>query len=164
MCQWFCTIDFMARHISTTSSWDMVTRSYAQFRNLREKGEAEEAKLKKDIMGMLEQVGEEDTAGHRTLRSERMRIGKKEIIGYKRQRRVSQVLDESLAKSWLETNGLLDKCMVTETQVFLSEDNVIGLNFSGSIPDAVFRGFYKEKETFALVLVEATEDDDDYED
>lgn len=153
----------MARHISTTSSWDSVTRQYAQFRTLREKSEGEEAKLKKDMLGILEQRGEEDSAGHKTLRSERLRVGKKTVIGFRRQRRVSQVLDEVAAMAWLEEHGLLDRCMVTETITSLHEDSIIGLNFSGNIPDAVFKGFYNEKETFALTLVEAEDDDDDDE-
>ena len=38
----------MARQIKSHDSWDGLTRSYAQFRTLREKGEEEEGKLKKD--------------------------------------------------------------------------------------------------------------------
>jgi len=150
----------MARRISPTSHWDGLTREYAQFRTLREKSEAEEAKLKKDILGVLEARGEEDQAGHRTLRCDPVRVGKKFIVGFKRQRRVSQTLNETAAMAWLEANGLMDKCVVTETRKYLSEDSIIGLNFSGTIPDHVFQGFYTEKETFALILEEAEEDDD----
>lgn len=83
----------MARHLSPSSTWEALAREYAQFRTLREKSEAQESKLKKDIMGTLEARGEEDQAGHKVLRTERLRIGKKTIIGFKRQRRVSQVLN-----------------------------------------------------------------------
>jgi len=151
----------MARHISPLSAWDALSREYAQFRTLREKSEDRESSLKKDILGHLASRGEEDAAGHRTLATQRLRVGKKTIIGLKRQRRVSQVLNESAAVAWLEQNGLLDKCMVTQTSTYLSEDNLIGLNFSGVIPDHIFKGFYTEKESFALTLVEADDDDED---
>ena len=151
----------MARHISPTSAWDSLTREYAQFRTLREKSEDREAALKKDILGHLSTRGEADPAGHRTIATERLRVGKKTIVGLRRQRRTSQVLDVAAATAWLKQNGLLDKCMVTETHTHFSEDNLIGLNFAGTIPDHVFKGFYSEKESFALTLVEADDDDED---
>jgi hypothetical protein len=148
----------MARQIKSHDSWDGLTRSYAQFRTLREKGEEEEGKLKKDILGMLATQGEESPEGHMTLPSRRLKIGKKKVVGFRRQRRVSQTLDQVAAIAWLEANGLLAQCQATET--YLNEDAIIGLNFQGTIPDTVFKSFYTEKETFALTLIEADDDDD----
>lgn len=138
-----------------------MVRSYAQFRSLREKGQMEEDKLKKNILGYLAERGQETPEGHRFLSSERVKIGKKYIIGFKRQRRVSLVLDQEKAAAWLEAQGLLGQCQVTETVTYFNEDALIGLNFSEVIPDDVFKGFYVEKENFALLL---EEDPNDYDD
>lgn len=138
-----------------------MVRTYAQFRSLREKGQAEEDKVKKDILGYLAERGQETAEGHRFLPSERVKVGKKYIIGFKRQRRVSLVLDQAKAAAWLEAHGLLAECQVTETVTYFNEDALIGLNFSERIPDDVFKGFYTEKENFALILEEDPDDDED---
>lgn len=154
----------MARKISPSSDFDSLARQYAQFRTLREKGESEEAKLKKDLLGVLAERGDEDAAGHRTLpTSEPLTIGKKKngepkvVVGFQRQRRVSQRLDATKTEDWLAEHGLLSQCVMTE--VVLNEDAVIALNFSGAIPDDVFQGFYTESESFALTLIEGDDDD-----
>lgn len=150
----------MARQIGNPS-WNDVARNYAQWRTMREKGEAEEAKAKKDIMGILEMRGEEEPAGHKVLPTQRLKIGKKVIVGFRRQRRVAQQFQEQTATEWLKANGLLDEVMVTETTTYLNEDALLSLNFSGRIPDSVMQSFYTEKETFALTLIEADDDDED---
>lgn len=149
----------MARQIGTPS-WDDLTRGYAQWRSMREKGETEENKAKKDILGILEMRGEEEN-GHKVLPSRRLKIGKKVIVGFRRQRRVAQQFQESVASDWLRQHGLLEECTVTETNTYLDEDRLLALSFEGKIPDEVMRSFYAEKETFALVLIEADEDDED---
>jgi hypothetical protein len=141
-----------------------MTHTYAQFRTMREKGESLEGEAKKNILAYLSEMGEETPEGHRTLPSERLRIGKKTIVGFKRQRRVSMALDADRAKQWLTDNGMLQEVMVTETVTYLNEDALVGLNFSGAIPDAVFKDFYTEKESFALVLEEGDDDEDDADD
>jgi hypothetical protein len=151
----------MARQITPPAAWDAMVRAYAQFRTLREKGQTEEDKAKKDILGYLADRGQETPEGHRVLASERVRVGKKYIIGFKRQRRVSLVLDQDKAIAWLEAHGLLAECQVTETVTYFNEDALIGLNFSEKIPDDVFKGFYTEKENFALILEEDPDDDED---
>lgn len=152
----------MARQIGTPS-WNDLTRNYAQWRSMREKGETEEAKAKKDILGILDMRGEEESGGHKMLPTQRLKIGKKAVIGFRRQRRVSQQFQESAATQWLKDNGLLEECTVTETTTYLNEDAILSLNFSGRIPDSVMQTFYTEKETFALTLIEADEDDDESE-
>lgn len=145
----------------TTSdpTWNETVRNYVLNRNLREKAEAEESKLKKDLLGYLAYRGEESEGGHRTLFFPAKRLGKKLVNGLRRQRRVTQVLDQDKAVQWLTENNLIDRC--TYTEVFLNEDAMLGLAMSGDIPDEVLRSFYSEKETYALVLVETDDEDED---
>ena len=147
----------MVRQVSPTTGWDEMVRQYAQFRTLRERSASQEERYKKDLLGMLEATGEEEDSGHKVRpTSEPVTIGKKTVVGFRRQRRVSQKLNADKAEEWLQANGMLAECQVTQT--FLDEDAILGLNFSGNIPDQVFKGWYEESETFALTLIEGDDE------
>lgn len=151
----------MRMTVTSDPTWNETVRNYILTRNLRERSEVEESKLKRDLLGYLAERGEESEEGHRTLFFPTKRLGKKLVNGIRRQRRVSQSLEQDKAIAWLTANNLLEQC--TYTEVFLNEDAILSLAMSGEIPDEVLRSFYSQKESYALVMME-TEDEDDIDD
>jgi hypothetical protein len=121
--------------------------SYLQFRRGREKLARTEDALKKDVMGLLAEAGEVDEKGSRYFYAP-LEEG---VSGIKRERRVSQVLDEDAAMILVEKYQLQSKCL--ETITVLNEDGLLAANFDGTIPDEEMKGLYTDKETFALVLL-----------
>lgn len=148
--------------VTSDPTWNEMIRNYILTRNLRERSEVEEGKLKRDLLGYLSERGEETEEGHRTLYFPTKRLGKKLVNGIRRQRRVSQTLEQDKAVEWLTANNLLEEC--TYTEVFLNEDALLSLAMSGKIPDEVLRSFYSQKESFALVMMETEDDEEDVDD
>jgi hypothetical protein len=138
-------------------------RDYLSNRSLRERSEYHEGKLKKQLMSTLETQGELEGEGHRVIELDKpeeyfaVKEGNpvpKLVTGIKRQRRVSQSLNEERTMALLKEKGLLDSC--TEVVVVLNEDAVLAANYGGQIEDDELTDLYDENETFAFYLI--TED------
>jgi hypothetical protein len=121
--------------------------SYLQFRRGREKIQKVEDTLKRDVMEKLAVEGELDDKGSRYFHHP-LEEG---VTGLKRERRVSQVLDEDAAMAVIEKYKLQDSCL--ETITVLNEDGLLAANFSGTIPDDEMKALYTDKESFALILL-----------
>jgi hypothetical protein len=141
------------------SAWWDTAKNYALNRSLREKAEAEEGRLKKDLLNILAEQ-EADEGGHTAKEDLEypLQIGKKLVAGFKRQRRLSKRLNEDRATLFLDSKGLLQECQTTYT--VLDEDRILAIAFQGKITDKELNELYDESETFALTLIEAEEDDD----
>ena len=124
-----------------------IALEYLQFRRGRESLQRSEDDLKKDVMAGLS-TEKPDEKGNRFLYFNEPNQG---VEGIKRERRVSQILDEDAAMVVVKKYGLEEKCL--ETIVVLNEDGLLAANFDGTIPDEEMKALYSEKETFALVLV-----------
>lgn len=127
-------------------SMDMA-RQYLQFRRAREKFQKNEDVLKKSLMETMA-AGPEDSAGHSYLPLPEPIDG---VEGFKRERRVSQIMDEDLALKMIKHYGLEDSCL--ETVTVINEDGLLAANFSGLIPDEAMQDLYVEKVSHAFVLV-----------
>ena len=76
----------------------------------------------------------------------------KEVIGIKRQRRESTVLNAERVMKLLEDKDMVADC--TTTEVVLNEDAVLAANFEGRITDEEMASLWDTSETFAFYLVE----------
>lgn len=74
------------------------------------------------------------------------------ITTVKREKRVSQSLNEERANELLGSKGLLEQC-ITFVPV-LDEDAVLALNYGEQLSDADLQSLYDEKVTWAFVQVE----------
>ena len=123
--------------------------NYAQNRGLRERAEGEEKKYKDQLMAILTETGQEVEGGHKVIDlPESVPLGKKVMVGMKRQRRASQLMAEDRAEKYLKQKGLWEQCTTTITVI--NEDAILALNFSGEITDKDLKALYDEKETFAF--------------
>lgn len=104
--------------------------------------------LRKMLLDVLLEKGDEDDKGHRYMRWPDDPIEGR-IKGIQAQHRVSRVLNAERAEEYLRDKGLYDKC--TDKVVVLSEDKVLGLNFNGTIPDDELEALYDVSETYAFV-------------
>ena len=111
----------------------------------------------------LEREGTLEGDGHRVIELDEpeeyfaVKNGKpipKTVTGIKRQRRVSQPLNEERTMAMLKEKGLLDQC--TEVVVVLNEDAILAANYSEEISDEELAACYDENESFAFYLI--TED------
>lgn len=123
-----------------------LARQYLRFRAGREQLQKNEDVLKKALMEMLST--QEDDQGHGYFRFSESLDG---IEGFKRERRVSQILDEDLAMKMILTYGLEDTCL--ETITVINEDGLLAANFSGVIPDEAMQDLYIEKVSHAFVMM-----------
>lgn len=133
-----------------------LVREYLSSRRLRENAAQMESKYKAQLMNLLEQEGEEDDRGssYISLGAEVVDPRTDEpVAAIKRERRVSQSLDEDVAEEVLRDLGLYDRCTTTIT--VLDEDAILSLNFSGDLPDEAVQQMYSEKETFAFKVLGA---------
>lgn len=124
-----------------------VVPTYLKVRRNRELFAKEEDGLKKEVMEGLAEV-EPDENGHRFYTLPAPING---IAGVKRERRVSQPLDEEAALTLVKKYGLEQSCL--EVITVLNEDGLLAANFDGVIPDDEFKAVYSESESFALVMV-----------
>lgn len=120
---------------------------YLEYRRGREALGKREDTLKQELKDSMADE-EADENGHRFFYFTDP-LGK--INGFKRERRVTQILDEDAAMEVVEKYKLQEKCL--ETIVVLNEDGLLAANFEGIIPDEEMKALYSEKEDFALVLV-----------
>ena len=73
----------------------------------------------------------------------------KQVTGIKRQKRVSQSLNEDRTLALLKDKGLLDQC--TEVVVVLNEDAILAANYSEDITDDELKALYDENEIVRLL-------------
>jgi hypothetical protein len=121
---------------------------YLQFRHGRERLQKNEDTAKKHLMTYLAEQGEVDDRGSSYFELEEPIDN---VTGVKRERRVSQILDEDVAMEIVAKYGLEDSCL--ETITVLNEDGLLAANFAGVIPDEEVKRLYSEKETFAFILM-----------
>lgn len=133
-----------------------LAHNYLTTRQARERMDAVEAQGKKELLEILAANGEVIEGGHRVmhLQDAHFYTNNKgvelKVIGFKRQRRVSQNLDEAATLGLLEKKKLLDKC--TKTVTVLDEDEILAANYEGLISDEELQALYSESENFALLL------------
>lgn len=127
---------------------DRIGREYVQFRLRREELAKVESERKSELMDYLSNLAPTDDKGN-VVTSLTAPIG--DVAGFKRERRVSNVLNEEAAAALIEKYGLEEECY--ETITVLNEDALLGANFAGKISDEEIASLYTEKETFALILV-----------
>lgn len=127
---------------------DIAIEQYLQFRRGRERFQKNEDILKKDLMLFLTANGEQDGKGGAVYT---MEDPIDEVTGIKRERRVSQILDEEAAMELVLKYGLESSCL--ETITVLNEDGLLAANFAGVVPDEEIKALYTQKETFAFVLI-----------
>ena len=132
---------------------------YLTNRSMRERSEHYEGTLKRELMTYIEQNGEEDDSGHRTVLLDdpvefaQYKSGKvqaKRVTGIKRQRRASTALNEDRTLKMLKDLDLLDAC--TEVVVVINEDAILAANYQGQITDEALEACYDHSETFAFYL------------
>lgn len=70
--------------------------------------------------------------------------------GFKRERRVTQSLDEEQAMRLVEEFAIEDG---VEIVYVVNEDAILAANFAGLVPDDAVKALYSSKETFALVPI-----------
>lgn len=126
---------------------------YLNYRFGREGIQKQEDIAKKEIMAGLAEYGDPDDNGSRFYYFP-SKI--KDVAGLKRERRVSQVMDEDAAMNLIEKYGLQESCL--ETITVLNEEGLLAANFSGKISDEEMQEVYSQKETFALILVKEPRD------
>jgi hypothetical protein len=125
-----------------------LARQYLQFRKGREALQKNEDTIKKTLMTVLEESGEADDKGNRFYYFPESVDG---VQGVKRERRLSQSLDEDAAMELIEKHNLQNSCL--ENIVVLNEDGLLAANFDGIISDKEMASLYDEKESFAFILV-----------
>jgi len=130
-----------------SSIFDMA-RQYLQFRKGREGLQKNEDVIKKSIMESLTNEGSPDDKGNRFYYFPE---SLDDVQGVKRERRISQVMDEDAALELVAKYGLESSCL--ETITVLNEDGLLAANFEGKIPDSEMSALYTERESFAFILV-----------
>jgi hypothetical protein len=146
--------DYNARNV--TGNVGKLVREYLKSRRLRESAAEMENKFKKELMVLLETYGEKDDRGSSYLRMDDEVYDPRTdepVASVKRERRVSQSIDEDAAEEILKDLGLYDRCTTTIT--VLDEDAILSLNFSGELPDEAVQRMYSEKESFAFKVIGA---------
>lgn len=126
---------------------DLINQ-YLQFRKGREGLQKNEDIIKKSLMELLADEVDPDEKGNRVFDLPEPVDG---IKGVKRERRVSQIMDENYALELIKKYGLEATCLQTITVI--NEDGILAANFAGDIPDDDISALYSEKESFAFVLV-----------
>jgi hypothetical protein len=141
---------------NASGSVGKLVREYLKSRRLRESAAEMENKFKKELMVLLETYGDYDDRGSSYLRlNDEVYDPRTDepVASVKRERRVSQSLDEEVAEEVLKALGLYDRCTTTIT--VLDEDAILSLNFSGELPDEAVQRMYSEKESFAFKVIGA---------
>lgn len=120
---------------------------YMDYRKGRESLEKVEGDAKKRLLIWLHDHGEVDEKGSSTFT---LPVPIDDVLGIKRERRVSQSLNEDAAFDLIEKYDLRDSCL--ETVYVINEDALLAANFAGKIPDEEIAALYSERESFAFVL------------
>lgn len=125
-----------------------MAKKYLTFRKGRESFQKNEDTMKKALMEDLASQGEVDDKGHRYFYFPEEVDG---VFGLKRERRVSQILNEDAAMDLIERYGLQEVCI--EHVPVLNEDALLAEAYKGTISDAEMQSLYETKESFAFILV-----------
>jgi hypothetical protein len=133
--------------IDMSESFDLI-KQYLQFRKGREGLQKNEDHVKKSLMESLTYEVEADEKGNSFIYLPEPMDG---VEAVKRERRVSQILDEDAALELIKKYGLEEDCL--ETITVLNEDGLLAANFAGVIADDEIAALYSEKETYAFILV-----------
>jgi hypothetical protein len=138
-----------------------AVEEYLLNRSMRERSEFHEGRLKKDLLSLLEEIGELVATHKQVLELDaplpyvQYKAGKpvqKKVIGIERRERVSVRLDEDKTLKLLGRKGLTDTC--TTTVVVVDEDAILAANYSGKITDKELAALYTESITAAFYLQE----------
>ena len=128
-------------------------KTYLQNRSMRERSDREESSLKKRLMEYLEAHDDElEIPAEPFVSYAKGSPVTKTIVGAKRTRRRSKVLNEDLAMALIKKKKLQDTCI--QTIEVIDEDAILAANFEGQITDEQLAAIYEEKDTYAFNLVE----------
>jgi hypothetical protein len=120
--------------------------------------------LKGDLMKVIEEVGVEDNDGHLWLelpeaievehisvdkKTNEPKYGKKLYTKLKREKRISEPLDEDKAEAILAKKNLLDQCQTIIT--VLDEEKIQALYFQKKITKAELRQMFPQRVTWAFI-------------
>lgn len=137
------------------SSIATSVRQLLTLRVQREALEDRESALKKDVQEYIDANGYEDDKGHIWLDLDEP----VDVAGFgtvkqlKRERRVSQSVDEDEAEAILKAKALWDQC--TATIVVLDEEEIRKAHFKGELSDADIDAIFPSKITWAFKPVKA---------
>lgn len=139
----------MAHNVDLEDTTDPTSwiKLYLDYRTGRENLERVEGDAKKRLMVWLNDNGELDDKGSRTFT---LPVPVGDVLAIKRERRVSQSLNEDAAFDLIKKYDLSDSCL--EIVYVVNEDALLAANFAGKIPDDEIAALYSEKESFAFVL------------
>ena len=144
---------------SKTGDLLFTLREYLSNRSLRERSEFHESALKKELMEHLASEGTPE-GEHRVIELDEpeeyfaVKGGvpiPKQVTGIKRQRSVSQSLNEERTMALLKRKDLLDQC--TEVVVVLNEDAILAANYNEQITDDELKALYDDSERFSFWLI-----------
>ena len=138
-------------------------KSYLANRSMRERSEHEEGRIKRLLMSVLEETG--DQVGNKQviilddpLPYRQYKGGKpqdKLIAGVERRRSTTNTLDEAKALTFLtahKNRDLIKEC--TTTVVVVDEDALLAANYDGKITDKQLSALYTESERYSFWLTE----------
>jgi hypothetical protein len=143
------------RTVKRTPRLDLghAMHDYLQNRSMRERSEREESSLKGRLMAYLETHGDELViAAEPFVSYAKGSPVTKTIVGARRTRRRSKVLDTDKAMALIKKKGLQESCLTTI--VVVDEDALLAANFEEKISDKELAAIYEEKDTYAFNLVE----------
>jgi hypothetical protein len=101
-----------------------------------------ESELKKRLISAVEEMGEETTKGHIVLDVEGTTLTK--------QRKVSNPLDEEVAKPLLEEKGLTEQCTKVVKQI--DQDAIIIAYSKNLLTEAEIEAMFPAKVSYAFVV------------
>ena len=142
------------RTVKRTPRLDLAEamKDYLQNRSMRERSAREEDARKKQLMAYLETHGDElEIPTTPFVSYAKGSPVTKTIVGAKRTRRRSKVLDEDKAMALIK-KAKLDGCI--QTIEVIDEDALLAANFEGHITDKQLAALYTENDTYAFNLVE----------
>jgi hypothetical protein len=124
-----------------------IVEQYKQTKKMKDMWEKKEKELRSRLMSILEDEGVPDDKGHLWLELPEAVDGTSKL---QRMKRVSQVLDQSLAEKEIGKLGLWEECVRTIEVV--DEDAILALAFEKRIPESLMTRLYEENVTWALYL------------
>lgn len=101
---------------------------------------------KATIAALVEASGYLDDRG-----SQFLDVGIDGCSAVKRERRITNTLDEAKALAWLTKHGLYDEC--TRTEVVLDEEALLAAAYEGKVPERALKSFYEQSESFAFKVL-----------
>jgi hypothetical protein len=134
----------MVRVRSATRNWLLTDDAVKKFNEQRDT-------LRRELLETLQVMGEEDDKGHRHIDFGDDPVEGR-VKGLTAQKRVTRSLNAERAQEYLEAAKLWEKgTELVPAHRVISEENILGLNFAGAIPDDDLEKLYDVTETFAFV-------------